>query len=246
MASRPPNTQPKSAARNGSQANSAICFRSKCRTLLRYSGSQKVSVPHVGSARKRGRAMPQKFRCARIFSSDGPRAVALQVLLLPGGDVLALLSSERARMPVRRLVEQQPQHHPDQTQRAGDHERRPPVVGQDRPGHQRRRQHRADRGADVVDAAGQPALLGRETIPPSPSCPPGWPSLRRSPAARAARQTPASCWPAQCAILMSDHAIAKIAKPDLQPDHVQHVAADRLQHDRALERADDPRILLRR
>src|SRR6476660_3975313 len=71
MASRPPNTHPKSAARNGIQANKAICFKSICRTLLKYKGNQKLSVPHVGSARKRGRAIPQKLRCARIFTRDG-------------------------------------------------------------------------------------------------------------------------------------------------------------------------------
>ena len=43
----------------------------ECRTVVRYSGSQNVSVPHVGSARKRGSAMPQKFRCLRISPIDG-------------------------------------------------------------------------------------------------------------------------------------------------------------------------------
>ena len=39
----------------------------KCRTWLRYSGSQNVSVPQVGSARKRGKAMPQKLRRCRML-----------------------------------------------------------------------------------------------------------------------------------------------------------------------------------
>ena len=34
-------------------------------------------------------------------------------------------------------------------------------------------------------------------------------------------------------------------EPELQPDDVEDVAADRLQHDGELERADDPRVLLR-
>ena len=63
MLNTPPNMQPKSAARKGIQANIAICFSSMCRTLVRYSGIQKVSVPQVGSASIRGSAMPQKFRC---------------------------------------------------------------------------------------------------------------------------------------------------------------------------------------
>ena len=46
-------------------------------------------------------------------------------------------------------------------------------------------------------------------------------------------------------MLMNDQAIAKIAKPSFSPSDVEHVAAERLQHDRDLERADDPRVLLR-
>ena len=44
-------------------------------------------------------------------------------------------------------------------------------------------------------------------------------------------------------MLMSDQAMAKMAKPDPQPEHVEHVAADGLEHDRALEGADDPGVL---
>jgi len=34
-ATKPPNTPPKSAARNGSQAKRAICFKSMCRSVAR-------------------------------------------------------------------------------------------------------------------------------------------------------------------------------------------------------------------
>src|SRR5438270_8123990 len=68
--SSPPKIQPASAAKNGSHANSAMCLRSQPRTLFRYNGSQNESVPHIGSARKRGMAIPQKFRCEAIRKID--------------------------------------------------------------------------------------------------------------------------------------------------------------------------------
>jgi hypothetical protein len=44
-------------------------------------------------------------------------------------------------------------------------------------------------------------------------------------------------------MLMSDQAKAKAAKPALEPDHVEHEAAERLKHDGALEDGGDPGIL---
>ena len=90
------------------------------------------ACPRSGSARNRGRAMPQKLRCSRIFKIDGRVPSPCKCLLLAGGDVVALLVRQR-RMLVGRLVEHEPQRHPDQADAAGDHERRLPVVVQDRP-----------------------------------------------------------------------------------------------------------------
>ncbi|CNT84756.1 Uncharacterised protein [Salmonella enterica subsp. enterica serovar Bovismorbificans] len=71
FARKPPATQPKSAARNGSQANMAISFNGRCITLIRYSGIQKLSVPHAGSARKRVIANAQKLRFLTISLTAG-------------------------------------------------------------------------------------------------------------------------------------------------------------------------------
>ena len=52
-------------------------------------------MPQVGSARKRGKAMPQKFRWRRMASGDGRRAAG-EMRLLALRDQLALLGVEGA------------------------------------------------------------------------------------------------------------------------------------------------------
>ena len=42
-------------------------------------------------------------------------------------------------------------------------------------------------------------------------------------------------------MLMNDHAIGEDREPELQPHGVHDVAAERLQHDRELEGAQNPR-----
>ena len=142
-----------------------------------------------------------------------------------------------------RVVEEQPERHPHQADGAGDHERGPPVVGENRPDDQRRRQHRADRGAEVEDAARQAALLRRE------------PFRRRFHAAGIGASLGEAEQPAQhrerrpAMREAVRHAHQRPGdrehcKARFQSDDVEDVAADRLQHDRPLERPDDPRVLL--
>ena len=127
---------------------------------------------------------------------------------------------------------------------AGHHERRLPVVGENRPHDERRREHGADRRADVEEAAGETTLFG------------GKPLRRRLHPGRVGAAFGEAEQPAQDrergpavrqAVRHADDRPGdrEHREPGLQPDDVEDVAADRLQHDRALERADDPRVLLR-
>ena len=186
--------------------------------------------------------MPQKFRWRRIVR-DRRLPVSRECGSWPDEDVVALARRQR-RCFAGRLVEQQPQRDPGQAEHAGEHERELPAVRQNRPRHERRRQHRAQRRAHVEEAAGQPAL-GR-----------GKPFRRRLHAGRIRRpfrETEQRAQPEQrlpAAGQAVRHADERPRdredrEPELQPDGVHDVAADRLQHDRELEGAEDPRVLLR-
>ena len=66
-----------------------------------------------------GSAMPQKLRCC----SDAQRSTGrvpspCEVRLLPGGDVVALLGRRARGWRVGRLVEPEPERHPDEAERA--------------------------------------------------------------------------------------------------------------------------------
>src|SRR4029078_7724075 len=81
--------------------------------------------------------------------------------LLTGGDVVFLFVGEGG-VALGGLVEEKPEDHPDEPEAAGDDEGDAPVVGDDGPGDEGRGEHGADGGTDVVDAAGEAALFGRE------------------------------------------------------------------------------------
>ena len=65
-------------------------------------------------------------------------------------------------MGLRRVIEEEPRDYPDKTQRTCDDEGDLPVIGEDRPGDERRRDHRAEGRADVEDAAGEASLACRK------------------------------------------------------------------------------------
>ena len=172
----------------------------------------------------------------------GPAAVAFEVLLLSGDDVVAL-GRRQPWVLIGRMVERQPQRRPDQADGAGDDERGAPVVGEDRPDHERRREHRADRGADVEESAGETAFARGEPFGRGFHAGRIGAPLREPEQAAQHRQ----CRPGVGeAVGHADQrpGDGEESEADPQPDHVEHVAADRLQHDRALERADDPGVLL--
>ena len=91
----PPNRQPRSAARNGSQANSAICFRSKPRDgrqVERQPEGQRAPGRVGQEARERDApevALPEDRRRSTAVPS------AREVRFLARGDVVALLGRER-------------------------------------------------------------------------------------------------------------------------------------------------------
>ena len=114
---------------------------------------------------------------------------------------------------------------------------------QDGPGHQRRRQHRAERGADVVEAAGETAFLRRK------------PFGHRLHAARLRRALGNAHETAQRrehgpaarrAVQHHDRAPRQREQTEtqLQADEIHHVADDRLQHDAGLEESRDPGVFL--
>ena len=71
---------------------------------------------------------------------------------------------------VRRLIEQQPDRHPHQPDRAGEHERRAPAEADRQERDHRRRQRRAERRSGIEDADSERALARRK-----PFAPPPWP-----------------------------------------------------------------------
>lgn len=70
FATNPLARHPKSAMRNGSHTNMAISFRLKCSVSTKKTGTQKLIVPHAGSAKKREIPIPQKFLCFRMLITD--------------------------------------------------------------------------------------------------------------------------------------------------------------------------------
>ena len=64
----------------------------------------------------------------------------------------------------RMFIEDQPANRPNHTEDAGDDKCHFPAVGDDGPDHQRRRDHSADRGADVEIAHGDGTLFRREPL----------------------------------------------------------------------------------
>ena len=156
----PPHRHPRSAARNGSHAKSAICLRSKCRTVVRYSGSQKVNVPQVGSARNRGRAIPQKLRWVRSCRSMGGGHHSSGAAPAPKG--CGVVPFRERGMRGGRMIEPEPQDHPHESKRTRQDEGRLPAVSDDGPRHERWRQHRPERCADVENASRESPLLCRE------------------------------------------------------------------------------------
>ena len=144
-----------------------------------------------------------------------------------------------------RLIEQQPERGPAESNRAGEHERELPAVRQDRPRHERRREHRAHGRAHVEEAAGEAAFARRK--PFGRRLHPG--RIGRSfgksqQRAQAEEHLPAAREPVRHAD--EGPRDREDREPELQSDAVHHVAAERLQHDGELKRAQDPRILLRR
>ena len=121
------------------------------------------SVPQVGSARKRGSAMPQKLRWReqrqdrRLVAPPPARCASC-----PACDMRALLRRERG-MRLGRAIEAQPQQRPEQgrarrrrrrrraSSTSGSHQTTSGAASID-----------AERGADIVDAAGEAALLRRK------------------------------------------------------------------------------------
>ena len=186
--------------------------------------------------------MPQTLRCLSRFQDRGLGGAGREMRFLAGFDVVAFLGRE-LRMVFRRVVEAEPQRHPHQRQAAGDHERQAPAVEQDGPGHQRRRQHRTERRADVVEAAGESALLRRK---------PFGDRLHAARLRRAFGETHEAAQPRQDlpvggdAVKHGDQRPRDREQPEaeLQADEIHHVAGERLQHDAELEDAGDPGIFL--
>ena len=186
--------------------------------------------------------MPQTLRCLSRLRIDGLGGACRHVRFLSRLDVLALLRGE-PRMVLGRVIEAEPRYHPHQRNRAGDHERQAPAVEQDGPGDQGCRQHRAERGADVVETAGEAALLRRKPLGHRLH-PAG---LRRTfghahePAQRR-EHGPAG----RRAVQHHDHRPRQReqAEAELQADEVHDVADDGLQHDAGLEESRDPGVFL--
>ena len=173
-------------------------------------------MPQVGSVRKRGRAMPQKLRRSRM-RQDGRLFVAAPAGSLPGPRGCSRVLLRQRGMLADRMIEDQPQRHPDQADQADDDEGRLPGIVEDRPGDQGRRHHRAQWTARYCKARPPSRAPWPETIPTPLSARRARRRPRRSPAGRAGRPASAS-WPARpCAMQITDQRKAKIAKPVFTP-----------------------------
>ena len=185
---------------------------------------------------------PPEVALAEDLEKRRARTIALQVLFLALGNVLPLLL-RKCGVPVRRLIQYQPERHPDQPQAAGNHKRHSPVVSNDGPGDQRGRQHGTHRGSDVIHAARQSAFLGGKPVRGR---------LHASGVGRTFSKAekpakPGKCLPGSGQGMRHIHQRPRDRKnrePHLQAEHIQHVPADWLRHDGALKGANDPGILL--
>lgn len=90
FATKPLAKQPRSPSRKGSQTNMAISFRLKCSVSTKKIGTQKLMVPHAGSARKRAMPIPQKLRWLRICLIDVFLLICFKMLFLPRFNIVAL------------------------------------------------------------------------------------------------------------------------------------------------------------
>jgi hypothetical protein len=197
-----------------------------------------VSVPQVGVGQKARERDPPEVALRRDLQNRRPAAIALQMRLLSGHDVRAFLVGQR-RVFGRGFIEQQPEDDPAEAEAAGDHECGLPVVSQDRPRDERRRQHRPDRSADVEDAAGEGALLGREPL--GRGLHPG--RVRRSlceteQSAQSGQGLPTMRQPVRHADERPGD--RENRESNLQAEDIEHVPGNRLQHDRELKGGDDP------
>ena len=234
--------QPRSAARNGSHANSAICFRSKCRTRREVERQPEASACPTSDRRGTAASRCPRSSAARECSDiDGRRPSPCRCFSCPAAMYVALLRAER-RMPVGRLIQQQPQHDPDQPEA--------PVMTNAACQLYARIAHATSGGASI-EPTDAPML---NTPPARPRSfagnhsavafmPAGLadPSANPSSAAQPRQRLPAVRQPVRHVDQRPRD--REDREPRLQPEHVEHVPADRLQHDRALERADDPRVL---
>jgi hypothetical protein len=182
-----------------------------------------------------------KITLLENFPDGWARAIALQTLFLTGRDVVAFRIRERG-MYCRRPIERQPEHGPNQTDGTGDDEGGLPVVHEDGPGHERGREHGADGGADVENAASQAAFVGGE---------PFRRGLHAGGIGAALRKTQQ---PAQArehlpiggqAMRHTDErpCDGEDGEADFQSQHIEHVTTNRLEHDAALKGGHDLRIL---
>ena len=244
----PPNMQPRSAARNGSQANSAICFRSNAAhggQVERQPERQRAPGRIGEKPRERDAPeVPLARGCVRI---DGRLPSPARCALLARERCSRVPAAESAWMRSRRVDRTAARARPRRGRCA-------PVITNADCQLCVRIAHATSGGASIepTDAPmlkrppARPRSLRRETIPPSPSSRPGLAEPSANPSSPRRPTSACQLCARPCAMLMNDQAIAKIANPSFSPTHVEHVAADRLQHDRALERAEDPRVLLRR
>jgi hypothetical protein len=159
---------------------------------------------------------------------------------LSGADMLALFLGD-GRMLVERVEDGEPQQHPQQGNRARDHERPAPVPHRCCPEHQPRRRRRAERRAHIVDAAGDAALLR------------GKPFGHYLQPAGVRRTLGKAQRPAQhCQPLPVDHQsmrhgqhapqAGEDGEAGAQANAVEDVAHHRLHHDAGLEAIDHPAI----
>ncbi len=115
--------------------------------------------------------------CQETWQRDAPELAGTQNLpdghlLTVVGLVLCFLTANdvftfffrQLLLIARVFVENQPGHRPGEAQHAGDNEGQLPAVHDDCPYHQRRCNHRPDRGADVEVAYGDRTLFCREPL----------------------------------------------------------------------------------
>ncbi len=166
-------------------------------------------------------AVAQNLTRRHFFSVAG-----LMLRFLAGNNVLTLFVAEFGLL-FGMLIEDQPAERPNQAQHASDDKCHLPAVRHNRPHHQRRRQHSADRGADVEVAHGDGALFSREPLAARFQARRDHRRFRRADCAARQRKTaPAACHRRRGAENRPEYGKHGIA--DFGAEQIEHVARDRL------------------